>query len=170
MSEAGPRLNYLGGTTQTQTGRNNTLPGGKGTNVGSFSTSPSGNYLGGGGHQLSRDPVGAPGSTNRLDGPGHYPQDIPDRVENPYGKKVTFQTDLTTQNLKTWDLCQKMNIQPESVVKHGYHGDGKSHGRSGTGGRPRSQDEDDNTTTSGSYTINPDNDFDDGLPSSLSIA
>lgn len=91
-------------------------------------------------------------------GPGTYPDDIPERESGSGGKKVTFQTDLTTQNLKTWELCQKMNLQKDTG----------SHGNPGTQrmpnlNRPRSQDDDDNTTTSGSYTINPENDFDDIL-------
>ncbi|GFS00804.1 cadherin-related protein [Elysia marginata] len=122
-------------------------------------------------------------------GPGFYPDDIPERLDTAPGagplnkKSVTFHTDLTTQNLKTWDLCQKMeqgsgkdflSASPsrdggaygsQHYVSHpspqsGYHVTGKG----SYGGRPRSQDDDDNTTTSGSYTINPENDFDDTLP------
>ncbi|GFO30878.1 hypothetical protein PoB_005738300 [Plakobranchus ocellatus] len=124
-------------------------------------------------------------------GPGCYPDNIPERQDSgggaPPNKKVTFHTDLTTQNLKTWDLCQKMEqgsgLRPgkDALPSHtnkdeGYPGQHyvghpspqsgyQSTGRGGAfGSRPRSQDDDDNTTTSGSYTINPENDFDDTMP------
>ncbi|KAK3772223.1 hypothetical protein RRG08_046809 [Elysia crispata] len=125
-------------------------------------------------------------------GPGFYPDDIPERLDtarggSPFNKKsVTFHTDLTTQNLKTWDLCQKMEHGSGSDLlsatpdkNGGYSGQHYvSHpspqggynvtGKGAYVGRPRSQDDDDNTTTSGSYTINPENDFDDTLPTPFS--
>ncbi|XP_055894003.1 protocadherin gamma-B2-like isoform X2 [Biomphalaria glabrata] len=123
---------------------------------------------------LSNDSYWSQPSTASSFGPGHYPDDIPERSEPGSGKKVTFQTGLTTQNLKTWDLAQKMNLQPElsstRSVPSGYTSSTTSHQRP-YGARPKSQDDDDNTTTSGSYTINPENDFDDGLPvPSFSVA
>lgn len=99
-------------------------------------------------------------------GSGYDIEDVAERADVCVGgKKVTFQTDLTTQNLKTFDLCQKMNLHRDV----GYHGSASYHGNHGTqrpasGSRPRSQDDDDNTTTSGSYTLNPENDFDDISP------
>ncbi|RUS90952.1 hypothetical protein EGW08_001256, partial [Elysia chlorotica] len=127
-------------------------------------------------------------------GPGFYPDDIPERLDgggrggpSPFNKKsVTFHTDLTTQNLKTWDLCQKMEQGSRSDLlsatppKEGGHQgqhyvsqpspQGGFHvtGKGAYVGRPRSQDDDDNTTTSGSYTINPENDFDDTIPTPFS--
>ncbi|XP_059157764.1 protocadherin-9-like [Physella acuta] len=95
-------------------------------------------------------------------GPGHYPEDIPERGDPTLGKKVTFQPGLTTQNLKTWELTQKMNLPPDSTFRGaaGFHGNGSNPKTC----RPKSQDDDDNTTTSGSYTINPENDFEETLP------
>ncbi|KAK0062210.1 protocadherin beta-14 [Biomphalaria pfeifferi] len=123
---------------------------------------------------LSNDSYWSQPSTASSFGPGNYPDDIPERSEPGSGKKVTFQTGLTTQNLKTWDLAQKMNLQPElssiRSVPSGYTSSTTNHQRP-YGARPKSQDDDDNTTTSGSYTINPENDFDDGLPvPSFSVA
>ncbi|KAH9523108.1 hypothetical protein Btru_065834 [Bulinus truncatus] len=54
-----------------------------------------------------------PSTAAGIAGPGYYPDDIPERSESGTGKKVTFQTGLTTQNLKTWELAQKMNFQPD---------------------------------------------------------
>lgn len=95
-------------------------------------------------------------------GPGHYPEDIPERGDPTLGKKVTFQPGLTTQNLKTWELTQKMNLPADSTFRGpaGFHGNGSNPKAC----RPKSQDDDDNTTTSGSYTINPENDFEETLP------
>ena len=125
---------------------------------------------------------------------GFYPDDIPERLDGGAGvgplnkKSVTFHTDLTTQNLKTWDLCQKMEQQQQqhgtgkdmllvTPPRDGGYNNGQHYvsqpspqggynvtSRGAYVGRPRSQDDDDNTTTSGSYTINPENDFDDTLP------
>ncbi|CAG5122101.1 unnamed protein product, partial [Candidula unifasciata] len=110
--------------------------------------------------------------SSSISGPGQYPQNIPDRGDPGVGsKKVTFQTDLTTQNLKTWDLCQKMNAQPAGMylTPKGCHSSTAAQ-RIPCGSKSRNQDDDDNTTTSGSYTISPENDLEDILTVSFPVA
>lgn len=81
------------------------------------------------------------------------------------GKRVTFKNDLNAKNLQTLDLVHKMAPSPlplEDVTPFRGGGDDRSPG----GYCPsitRSHDDDD-TTTSGSYTLNVEDDLDDLPP------
>lgn len=104
---------------------------------------------------------------------GHHNQP---RNYNPYvketsfgGKRVTFKNDLTAQNLKSLELSGQLvpptsPMPPESSTA--FRG-GQDRSPSAVGFFPslhRSHDDDDNTTTSGSYTLNVEDDIDDLPP------
>ncbi|XP_070196663.1 uncharacterized protein [Littorina saxatilis] len=108
----------------------------------------------------------------------YHPNNGP-RSYNPYvketsfgGKRVTFKNDLAAQKMRSLELSPppQSPMPPESSTAfRGTEDCSPGFGESYPGLHRGSHDDDDNTTTSGSYTLNLDDDIDD-LPPPISYS